>query len=508
MRSNNIFQNELIPDRASLAGCSFLVNKYNISSYVRFPSCISSEHVRGTSVSKMGWQLYDKRYWPGDRDIDHIVFALKYELFDLLTLKRILFSISQQEVVKYILSKPTGIYARKIWFLYEWLLETTLDLPDCPKCQTKLLLDPDKYFTSDGVYLKRYRIKNNLLGSQFFCPVIRKTPKLLEFIQLGLKKQVNTILEKVSKSLVARAASFMLLADSRASFAIEGERAPVKRIERWGKAVMQAGRFPLSLKEIIRLQNIIIRDSRFINSGLRKEGVFLGERDQDGNPIPEFIGAKPDDLNHLLNALIDANKAMEVSEIDPVLHAAVIAFGFVYIHPMEDGNGRLHRYLIHHVLAERNFSPSGLVFPVSSSMLNSVEEYRTILQNHSSPLMDFIKWSPTEKGNVRVLNDTRDLYSYFDCTEACEYLYRCVKETIEKDLPAELQYLQCHDRALEGLSNLLDIPDNMAKSLIVFVRQNGGTLPKKRRQNEFSELTNMEVRRIEEIITDAFELPN
>ncbi|HIP51694.1 MAG TPA: hypothetical protein EYG94_06355 [Campylobacterales bacterium] len=31
----------------------------------------------------------------------------------------------------------------------------------------------------------------------------------------------------------------------------------------------------------------------------------------------------------------------------------MIAFSFVYIHPLEDGNGRIHRYLIHHVLAER-----------------------------------------------------------------------------------------------------------------------------------------------------------
>lgn len=36
---------------------------------------------------------------------------------------------------------------------------------------------------------------------------------------------------------------------------------------------------------------------------------------------------------------------------DPVL-AAGIAFGFVFIHPFEGGNGRIHRYLIHHVLAK------------------------------------------------------------------------------------------------------------------------------------------------------------
>ena len=504
MKTNNIFQNELIPKEALLAGYSHLVQKYNVQTYVRFPSCVSKKHIMGSIAVSGNFNLYDKRYLPGKEDIEHLVFILKHETFELLSLKRILEAISKKELELYIKFFPGGIYARKIWFLYEWLLETKLDLPDCSKCQTKPLLYPDKYFTSDGVYLKRYRLKNNLLGDKLFCPVIRKTLKLQEYIQSNLKKKVDTTIGKVSKSLVARAASFMLLADSKASFAIEGERIPINRMERWGKAVIQAGKFPLTKEELIRLQNIIIKDSRFTNTGLREDGVFLGERDTDGNPLPEFIGAKPDDLEDLINALIENDNALGLSEIDPVLQAAVIAFGFVYIHPLEDGNGRLHRYLIHHVLAERKFSPTGLVFPVSSSMLNSIEQYKNILQNHSSPLMNCIDWKSTEKSNIMVLNDTRDLYSYFDCTEACEYLYECVKETIEKALPEELHYLKCHDIALSKINNLLDIPDNLAKSLIVFIRQNNGVLPKKRRNKEFKELTDVEVRTIEKILKSAF----
>ena len=37
--------------------------------------------------------------------------------------------------------------------------------------------------------------------------------------------------------------------------------------------------------------------------------------------------------------------------LNPVIAAAVLAFGFVYIHPFVDGDGRIHRDLIHHVLA-------------------------------------------------------------------------------------------------------------------------------------------------------------
>jgi hypothetical protein len=504
MKSDNMFQDEVLPEDALLVGCSHLVRKHGIQTYVRFPSCVSRAHVRGTVVRKGVWNLYDKRYWPGDEDIDHLVFALKHEIFDMLSLKRILDVLPQKAIENYLQASPTGIYARKIWFLYEWLKETELKIADCSKCQTVSILDPEKYFTGKGVYSKRHRVKNNLLGSMLFSPTIRKTPLLLEFVQSGLRDKVDAVIGKVSRNLIARAASFMLLADSKASFAIEGERASANRIERWGKAVIQAGKFPVTKEEIVRLQKIIIEDTRFTHIGFRKEGVFLGERDSENNPLPEFIGARPEDLDALIGALVATDGTMSADDIDPVLHAASIAFGFVYIHPLEDGNGRLHRYLIHHVLAERKFSPPGLVFPISSSMLKSIDRYREVLRNHSLPLMDLIEWETTGKMNVKVLNNTRDLYSSFDCTEACEFLYSCIRETIEKDLPEELHYLKCHDRALSEINKLVDIPDNMVKSLIIFIRQNNGILPKKRRHKEFAELTDDEINKIGHIIKDAF----
>ncbi len=504
MKSNPIFQDAIVPEGASLAGYSHLVRTHGIPSHVRFPSCVSKGHVRGNITQAGVWRLYDKRYWPGDNDTDHLVFALKHENFDLLSLKRILDVLPRKEIENHILSSATGIYSRKIWFLYEWLKDIELSIPDCPKCQTIFLLDPENYFTSHGIYSKRHRMKNNLLGSRLFSPIIRKTALLQDFLQSGLKDKTDAVVGKVSRSLIARAASFMLLADSKASFAIEGEKAPSSRIERWGKAVLQAGRFPISKDEIIRLQKIVIKDTRFTRMGFREDGVFLGERDADGSPLPEFIGARPDDLEMLIDAVIEADKAMTAEGLDPVLHAASLSFGFVYIHPLEDGNGRLHRYLIHHVLAQNNFSPAGLIFPISSSMLKSVERYRDILRNHALPLMDLIEWEPTENMNVNVLNATRDLYSYFDCTEACEYLYACVRETIEKDLPEELLYLKSHDKAMGFINNIVDIPDNEVKKLIIFVRQNNGILPRKRREKEFMKLTDDEVRRIESAIEKAF----
>jgi Fic family protein len=96
--------------------------------------------------------------------------------------------------------------------------------------------------------------------------------------------------------------------------------------------------------------------------------------------------------------------------------AAALAFGFVFTHPFEDGNGRIHRYLIHHVLGRRGFNPPGLVFPVSSAILNDIDRYRRVLEAYSIRVLTVVEWEPTAQGNVRVLNDTGDFYRYFDAT--------------------------------------------------------------------------------------------
>jgi hypothetical protein len=203
--------------------------------------------------------------------------------------------------------------------------------------------------------------------------------------------------------------------------------------------------------------------------------------------------------------LLEANDRMRDDGLDPVLQAAATAFGFVYIHPFQDGNGRVHRCLIHDVLAKRKFTPPGMVFPVSSVMLDRIDDYRATLQGHAGPLMPFIEWRPTPERNVEVLNDTADLYRYFDCTEAAEFLYACVTRTVEHDLPHEIDYLRRHDQAIRRIMDTVEMPDRVAENLVMFVRQNKGTLPKKRRADEYKKLRDDEVASLELIVRDAFE---
>jgi hypothetical protein len=499
------FQEQTVPSGTRLVGAAALVHELGIAAPVRQPACVTEQHVRGSRRREHDWTVFDKRYWPGDDLGAHLQFLLKHEDADLLILKRIFLAAPNTEIETIVRAAPTALHVRRAWYLYETLTGRTLDVEDAPRVNAVDLLDPKAYFTGKPRFSKRHRVRDNLLGAGRYCPIIRRTEALERYLALDLAARARDTVGRAGGHLVARAASFLLLADSRASFQIEGERPPRSRLERWGRAVLQAGRNTLTLDEIVRLHGVLIEDTRFVRTGLRPDGVFLGERDHLGDPLPEFIGARAQDLADLMDGMLETNDRMRDDGLDPVLQAAATAFGFVYVHPFQDGNGRLHRCLIHHVLAERRFTPAGMVFPVSSVMLDRIDDYRTTLQAHSGPLMPFIEWRPTADRNVEVLNDTADLYRYFDCTEAAEFLYACVRRTVEEDLPREIEYLRRHDQAIQRIMEAVEMPDRLAENLVMFIRQNDGTLPRKRREGEFRQLRQEEVTLIEGIVGDAFE---
>ena len=499
------FQGETVPAESRLAGWAALTQTLGIKGPVRRPARVSVKHVSGSTREEGSWRIFDKRYWPGDNFTDHLVFALRHETLDLLLLKRIFDAVEPKVVEEFVRATPTGIPARRAWFLYELLTESTLDVADNRSGPAVDVLDGKAYLTGKPRLSRRHRVRDNLLGTGKFCPIIRRTKLLTDFAGRCLAEKAAETVGRTGGHLIARAASFMLLADSRASFEIEGERPPRNRLERWGQAVLQSGKNKLTLDEIVRLQGVLIEDKRFVHVGLRPDGVFLGERDHNGDPLPEFIGARPSDLQDLMTAMLEANDRMSGDGIDPVVQAAATAFGFVYIHPFQDGNGRIHRCLVHHVLAERKFTPPGMVFPVSSVMFDRIDDYRKTLQAHSGPLMNFIEWRPTPERNVEVLNDTADLYRYFDATQAAEFLYSCVLRTVEHDLPREIEYLRCHDEALRRIMDTVEMPDRLAENLLLFIRQNKGRLPNRRRTGEFAKLTDAEVAMLEAIVRDAFE---
>jgi hypothetical protein len=302
----------------------------------------------------------------------------------------------------------------------------------------------------------------------------------------------------IHNDILLRTSAFLLQKDSKASFNIEGETPSNSRATKWGKVIGQAGNRPLSKEELLRLQQIVIENSRFTEMGFRKEGGFVGIHDRStGEPIPEHVSARWQDLDELLDGLVKTNSKLEESEFHAVLTAAIIAFGFVFIHPFVDGNGRIHRYLIHHTLAKMKYTPQGIIFPVSAAILDRIDDYRKVLENYSHPLLNFIEWKKTQDHNVKVLNDTADYYKYYDATLLAEFLFDCIDYTIGTIIPEEVSYLQNYDQMKAWLDDNFEMPDKTVALLILFLGQNHGKLSDRARTKEFSALNNDEVELIE-----------
>lgn len=494
----NVFHERVAPEQGTLVGYGAIIDSLKLA--VPIPnqlSLISTKHKRYTVH---GWQVFTVKHQPQDTLYNHLVFALKYEGINLLFFKKLFEQISTSEIETWIKNEPLSIYTRKIWFLYEWLMQKQLNVADLKEGNYVFLIDETiQYASPISINSNRHRIKNNLPGTHDFCPLIHKTKKLENYISENLADKTYLVIKEVHKDVLLRTSAFLLLKDSKASFTIEGESPTHSRASRWGRAIGQAGSKPLSKDELLRLQQIVIEDSRFIKMGYRTEGGFVGEHDRTtGEPIPSHISARWQDLESLMQALINTAKKLENENFHPVLSAAKIAFGFVFIHPFEDGNGRIHRYLIHHLLSVMKYTPQGIIFPVSAAILHKIAEYKNVLENYSHPLLDFIEWKKTKDNNVEVLNETIDYYRYFDATLQAEFLFDCVDYTIQKIIPEEVSYLQKYDAMKAWLDDHFQMPDKTVALLIRFLEQNNGTLSKRARAKEFIQLNSAEVKAVED----------
>ena len=66
-------------------------------------------------------------------------------------------------------------------------------------------------------------------------------------------------------------------------------------------------------------------------------------------------------------------------------------------------------------------------------------------------------------------------------------------------LRVELEYLRDYDRIRTGMRAIVDMTEKKANQFILFTQNNGGVLPERRREM-FSELTDVEIKRLETVV--------
>ena len=132
-------------------------------------------------------------------------------------------------------------------------------------------------------------------------------------------------------------------------------------------------------------------------------------------------------------------------------------------------------------------------------MLRRITDYREVLTSYSREVLPLVDWRTTRRHNVEVLNDTGDYYRFFDATAHAEFLYKCVEETVTRDLPQEVAYLKGYAEFARRVQEATaDMPERAIALLERFLRRNDGRLPNEARRGEFRCFSANEVARVEE----------
>ena len=502
-----------IPKNAKPIGYRWLEIHFDLRTFPHHLVSYQGPNNERQKIQKEGvvTAIHPGRLKIGEDWLSQLEFAIKHEGIHLQLLRSLFPAVESSLLVEALQNRPTGVYLRKIWYLFEAITKDKLPVPDLQQGNYVDLLDPEHYYTSFRERIRRQRINQNMLGDMSFCGIVRKTKKLENFVAADLSKQCQQVIARFPPEMFRRAMNYLFLKETKSSFEIEHETPDQKRTGQFVDVLMKApvGNFT-SKEALIQLQNLIV-DPRFANRGYRDEideQIFVGQS-SGWKEIVHFAGPKPGDTGGLMDSWSDMAKILsETDDLHPVIAAAIVAFGFVFIHPFSDGNGRIHRFLIHHILAKRGFTPENVIFPVSAVMVKNPQEYDEALESFSKSLMLMVEYEFAEDNRMNVLNETADFYRSIDYTVIAEKLFEFVDQTIKTELPEEFHFLENYDKARSDMRSVVDLPNRIADLFLRLVVQNNGKISsKKRKLSDFEKLTDEEIENLEAAVASAFDLP-
>jgi hypothetical protein len=242
-------------------------------------------------------------------------FAMRYEPIDLGVLSAAFDALGVREFENWIRSEPTGIFARRAWYLYELLTGKTLDVPDVAPSGYIDLLDEDLHITGVAVRVRRQRINDNLLGNRLYCPLVRRTETLRAYVRQDLAKEARSIVEECDPAILARAVHYLFTKETKSSFAIEGEVPSKDRTVRFVAALQNTSTFDASSKEaFVRLQNSIV-DPRYAQKDWHTTQNFVSQTLPDYSEDVHFVCPKPEDVPKLMDAWMEMERRLGATTV-------------------------------------------------------------------------------------------------------------------------------------------------------------------------------------------------
>lgn len=470
--------------KGKYAGYKWLSDAYDVAPVQPFKirSVIGSGR-SSTASSGFTVETYPGHYQPELTLSAQLTFALKYEGVELDFLRRLFEVTGPAPITKWVLEEPTGAYARRCGFLYEWLTDTLLDGVGDAGGNYVDLLNSSHYLTAtvpDKV--RRWRINNNLPGNRAFCPMVSLEGSGLKD-SAALRTEIDLMVDQFGLETIERAVNWLTIKESKASFAIESEAKEEDRISRLARTMTtHCGKIDSALTDegMLEIQRAIMGEKLVgTKLGVRQSPVFVGHTNSLYEPVIDYLAPHHDWVPEMMEGLRTLEQRTRGQ--NPLLRAAALSFGFVYIHPLGDGNGRLSRFLINDILRRDGFLPAPVILPVSAVISeNAVRRaaYDAALERLSRPLMARMNavtkfGTPVVHADGVVSNLHVDDWSlglptwrYADLTLQSKYLVDVIEHAIRHGLKEEAIYLQRWDLARDNLKEIIEGRDEDYAAII------------------------------------------
>lgn len=436
-----------------------------------------------------------------DTPLGHLEFGLRNEGVNLALIAAALEHILPSEITNRLKHSPNSEYARRLAFLWEWLHpEQSLEAPRPQGGYVELFPSEEYIVTAQGQRHRGLRVINNALGNPDFCPVVRRNEHPGDGALENTLDQVRNLINQVDPDDYERATRYLYLAETQGSFEIERDTPDADRAARFVQLLRHAGNSDeVNEDYLVKIQNAVVRNDFSKEAGYRTKQNWLSRTDR----LVDFFPPKPEDLRSMMEGWKTfANDKGQ--NLDPLTHIACTAFGLVYLHPFMDGNGRIHRFLIHKLLARSGLVDSKIVIPVSAVILKRINQYSNVLRHFSEPVMTLWNYRITDPEPYVLKSAHPAVYRYPNCGREVRFLNDMLKIAVSEEIPRELKWLRGFDRAREQIESEFDLSDRDINTLIKVIHQNKNKLAKGRR-SRYEYIPDGVIERIETIIAKAFE---
>lgn len=456
--------------------------------------------VQGIQRLAEGALLVPAKLVPEPSLLAQTLFAIKHEGVRLDYLAAALRQISETDIRAQFQQTPSGIYIRKLCYLWEAFNQRTIQAVDENPVSARYvpMFDPDQYQVGESRRHARWRVDFNGLGDLSFCPVVRMTDTLAQYLGHDVLTRAREFAQAIGPQMLDRALSWAYLSETEGSFAIEGETPSQDKATLFANLLKRAhDQRALTEDYLVELQNAAISNPydkavQFRTEQNRLQGQSLGAAGVT------YVPPKADLCAELMADLVNlCNRRPQ--GMDPLIHAGMVSFAFVLIHPFMDGNGRLSRFLIHHCLGQSGRLPAGFLLPISVAMKKHEEQYLQALTSFSKPARSLCQviWAGEDQYHYS-WRPTEDIwFRYMDVTEGVEFTLAMAQAALDIHLRQEVDFLALFDDVAQFINEQYDLRHSDLATLIITTYQNGGKLSINRRKR-FAE-------RVQAHVLDAIE---